>query len=251
MTARKHSIDLNCDMGEGMSTDALILPFISSANIACGFHAGTLEIMRETIAGCIKHNVAIGAHPSWPDREHFGRTEMHTSPQELYNCIQEQLHIIQNEINKAGAVLHHVKPHGALYNQSAKDAVIASTIAKAVYDFNPSLQLYGLSGSVSITAAKQTGLRTAAEVFADRTYQEDGSLTPRSHPNALIEQSEQALQQALGMILNGTVTSINGKPIELEADTICLHGDGSHAVAFAKTISSRLKEEGIDICTLS
>lgn len=251
MKARKRSIDLNCDMGEGMSTDTLILPFISSANIACGFHAGTLEIMRETIAGCIKNNVAIGAHPSWPDREHFGRTEMHTSPQELYNCIQEQLHIIQNEISKAGTILHHVKPHGALYNQSAKDAVIASTIAKAVYDFNPSLQLYGLSGSVSITAAKQTGLRTAAEVFADRTYQEDGSLTPRSHPNALIEHSEQALQQAIEMILKGTVTSLTGKQLVLEADTICLHGDGPHAVAFAKTISSRLKQEGIDIRTLS
>lgn len=250
MTARKLSIDLNCDMGEGMSTDALILPFISSANISCGFHAGDIETMRKTIAGCIINKVAIGAHPSWPDRAHFGRTEMQSTPQELYKCIQEQLQIIQTEITNAGTTLHHVKPHGALYNQSAKDPVIASTIAKAVYDFNPSLLLFGLSGSVSITAAKETGLRTAAEVFADRTYQDDGSLTPRSQYNALIEDTEQALHQAIGMIIHGTVKSVNGKQITLKADTICLHGDGAHAVEFAKTISSRLKQEGIDIRTI-
>lgn len=250
MTTRQLSIDLNCDLGEGMSTDADILPYISSANIACGFHAGTIDIIRQTIAGCLKHNVAIGAHPSWPDRDNFGRTEMHISPQELYHCIQEQLQILQTEITNAGTTLHHVKPHGALYNQSAKDPVIASTIAKAVYDFNPSLLLFGLSGSVSITAAKETGLRTAAEVFADRTYQDDGSLTPRSLPNALIEAPEFAVQQALKMILKGSVTSINGKQIELRADTICLHGDGTHAVSFAKKISSRLKQEGIEISKL-
>lgn len=240
-------VDLNCDLGEGMHTDEQIIPFITSANIACGFHAGDIETMKRTIEFCLQHKVAVGAHPSWPDRENFGRIEMQFSSNELYKIISEQLTVISTVAKEQGATLQHVKPHGALYNQSAKDPLIASTIAKAVKDFDVSLILFGLSGSHSITEAKKTGLKTASEVFADRTYQDDGSLTPRSRPDALIEDESKAVEQALQMITQQTVTTITGKTISIIADTICIHGDGSNAVSFAKNISTALKQAGIDI----
>jgi len=234
-------VDLNCDLGEGMHTDEQIIPFITSANIACGFHAGDIETMKRTIEFCLQHKVAVGAHPSWPDRENFGRIEMQFSSNELYKIISEQLTVISTVAKEQGATLQHVKPHGALYNQSAKDPLIASTIAKAVKDFDVSLILFGLSGSHSITEAKKTGLKTASEVFADRTYQDDGSLTPRSRPDALIEDESKAVEQALQMITQQTVTTITGKTISIIADTIC------NAVSFAKNISTALKQAGIDI----
>lgn len=240
-------VDLNCDLGEGMQTDEQIIPFITSANIACGFHAGDIETMKRTIEFCLLHNVTVGAHPSWPDKENFGRKEMQLPSTELYTIIIEQLNIISAVAKEQGAKLHHVKPHGALYNQSAKDSAIASTIGKAVKDFDPSLILFGLSGSHSITEAKKLELKTASEVFADRTYRDDGSLTPRSQPNALIEEESKAVEQALQMITQQTVTAISGKTIPLIADTICLHGDGNNAVTFAKAISTALKQAGIDI----
>jgi len=240
-------VDLNCDLGEGVHTDEQIIPFITSANIACSFHAGDIETMKRTIEFCLQHNVAVGAHPSWPDRENFGRIEMQFSSTELYKIISEQLTIISTVAKEQGTTLQHVKPHGALYNQSAKDLLIASTIAKAVKDFDASLILFGLSGSHSITEAKKRGLKTASEVFADRTYQDDGSLTPRSRPDALIEDESKAVEQALQMITQQTVTTITGKTISIIADTICIHGDGSNAVSFAKNISTALKHAGIDI----
>jgi 5-oxoprolinase (ATP-hydrolysing) subunit A len=241
------TIDLNCDLGEGLPTDEQIIPLISSANIACGFHAGDESIMKRTVESCLKHGVAIGAHPSWPDRENFGRTEMQMTEQELYDCFNEQLHILNNIALSFNTKLHHVKPHGALYNQSAKDKIIAVTIAKAVKDFDASLFLFGLSGSASITEAQRLYLKTAQEVFADRTYQDDGSLTPRSQPSALIEDEQQAVQQALDMIQENRVTTISGKTIFIKADTICLHGDGKHAVQFCKLINRTLKENNIEI----
>lgn len=243
-------VDLNCDLGEGIQNDEQIIPFITSANIACGFHAGDINTMRRTIEFCLQHNVAIGAHPSWPDIENFGRKEMQLPSTELYNIILDQLNIISTVAKELGATLHHVKPHGALYNQSAKDPIIASTIAKAVTDFDPSLILFGLCGSHSITEAKKQGLKTASEVFADRSYQDDGSLTPRSQPNALIDDEAEAVKQALQMITQQTVTTITGKTIPIIADTICLHGDGSNAVSFAKAISTVLKKANIDIKTI-
>jgi 5-oxoprolinase (ATP-hydrolysing) subunit A len=245
------TIDLNCDVGEGMSTDAQIIPLISSANIACGFHAGDESTIKKTIDYCIRYNVAIGAHPSWPDKENFGRTEMQASPTELYDCVSEQLLTIHRMANYLGAKLHHVKPHGALYNQSAKDKSIAATIAKAVKDFNASLVLYGLSGSTSIDEAELLQLKTTHEVFADRTYQDDGSLTPRSHFNALIEDKNIALHQVLQIVNQGVVTTITGKRIKIKADTICLHGDGKHAFHFCKLISQTLKQNRIEIKTIS
>lgn len=242
-------IDLNCDLGEGMHTDEQIIPLISSANIACGLHAGDVDTMNRTISKCLQHGVAIGAHPSWPDKENFGRKEMQRSTEELYSIVIEQINILSRLAHEQGSQLHHVKPHGAMYNQSAKDKSIAAGIAKAVKDFDSSLILFGLSGSYSISEAEKIGLKTASEVFADRTYQDDGSLTPRSQPNALIDDEQQAAAQVLQMIKQQKVTSIAGKHIPLIADTICIHGDGAHAVKFAKAISVALKQNHIDIKT--
>ena len=240
-------VDLNCDLGEGMPTDEQIIPLITSANIACGFHAGDIETMKRTIELCLINNVAIGAHPSWPDKENFGRKEMQRSSAEVYSIVIEQLNTLSQLTKEQGSNLHHVKPHGALYNQSAKDIVIASAIAKAVNDFDASLVLFGLSGSISITEAEKLGLKTINEVFADRTYLDDGTLSPRSQPNALIEDENKAVEQALQMITQQSVTSITGKNISLIADTICIHGDGANAVTFAKAISIALKLNHIDI----
>lgn len=240
-------VDLNCDLGEGLATDEQIIPLISSANIACGFHGGNADTMKRTIGLCIKHGVAIGAHPSWPDFENFGRTEMQRSSTEIYAIVTEQLEIISGITNELGGKLHHVKPHGALYNQSTKDKSIAAAIATAVYDFDSNLLLFGLSGSISLTAANALQLKTVHEVFADRTYQDDGSLTPRSQSNAFVETEQKAVQQILQMINEQTVTSTSGKIIPVKADTICIHGDGKNAVAFATTISLALKQAHIDI----
>ncbi|NCU03120.1 MAG: 5-oxoprolinase subunit PxpA [Chitinophagaceae bacterium] len=241
------SIDLNCDLGEGMTTDEQIIPLISSANIACGYHAGDEHSIRHTVALCMQHHVAIGAHPSWPDKENFGRTEMQLPSAELYSCITEQLKLINSIAVQMGTRLQHVKPHGALYNQAAKDKVIAATIAQAVKDVDASLILFALSGSVLVKEAEQLGLQTANEAFADRTYQDDGSLTPRTKANALITDEQQAIKQVLQLVTTQTVSTINGKTIPIKADTICLHGDGTHAVAFAQLISHTLKLQGIGI----
>jgi len=240
-------VDLNCDLGEGIGNDALLIPLISSANIACGFHAGDRDIMQQTIEACVQQGVAIGAHPSWPDREHFGRKEMELPAAALYDCMMEQLHTLESIARAMGTSLHHVKPHGALYNQSARDAGIASTIARAVRDFDPGLILYGLSNSLSLTIATELGLRTAHEVFADRTYQEDGSLTPRSRPDALIEDAALAAEQALRMVREQKVLTTSGHTVPVQADTICLHGDGAHALAFCKSIHFILQHHNIRI----
>jgi len=238
-------------MGEGMGSDAAIMPFISSANIACGFHAGDEETMKETIGLCIRHQVAIGAHPSFYDRKNFGRTETNLSADEIYDIIILQLRTIDKIAAAQGEKLSHVKPHGALYNLSAKNQEIAAAIARAVKDFDEGLILLGLSGSYSIMQAKAFGLKTASETFADRTYREDGSLTPRSQSNALIADSNKAVEQALQMIKEKTVTTVTGKEIHIVAETICIHGDGEHAVEFAKAIHEALKKENIEIKRIS
>jgi 5-oxoprolinase (ATP-hydrolysing) subunit A len=236
------TILLNCDMGEGTGTDEFIMPFINAANIACGYHAGDSVTMWQTVELAIKHNVAIGAHISFLDKENFGRSEMQLSSDEVYELVSQQL-IILNEITTAlDTKITHVKPHGALYNMSAKDASLATVIAKAVKDFDSNLILVGLSGSHSISEAKKTGLKTANEVFADRTYQDDGTLTPRSQPHALIEEVDNVVKQVLQMTKEGTVTTLSGKIIPILAETICIHGDGKHAVEFAKAIYGAIKE---------
>jgi UPF0271 protein len=246
------SIDLNCDMGEAfgnypMPNDATLMDYITSANIACGFHAGDPEVMQQTVAMAIKKNVAIGAHPGLPDLQGFGRREMKITANEAYQMTLYQIGALFGFVKAAGSKLHHVKAHGALYNMAAKDAALAKAIVAAVHDFDPSLILYALAGSEMVAAAQKIGMATASEVFADRTYQDDGSLTPRSQSNAMITDEHQSMEQVLLMVKQQQVISVNKKTIPLTAETLCLHGDGAHAVDFAKTISQRLKNEGITI----
>lgn len=229
-------IDINCDMGEGLENEAQLIPFISAANIACGYHAGNEETMRQVIKLCLQNNVHIGAHPSFDDKENFGRTAIQLPVKEIYNLITTQLEIINAIAIECGAKLHHVKAHGALYNMAAKDVAMAKAIAQAVKDFDLSLVYYGLSGSVMIEEAAKLGLITANEVFADRTYQTDGSLTPRSQKNALIDDSNELIKQVTKFIKENKVTTVTGEDIFLKADTICIHGDGANAVEFAKAI---------------
>jgi UPF0271 protein len=244
------TVDLNCDMAEGIGNEAELMPWISSANIACGYHAGNEDEMKRTIELCLKHNVAVGAHPSFLDRENFGRTNMNLPPEHVYQIVAEQIDIIYKVAKQLGARLHHVKPHGALYNMAAKDATFANAIARAVKDFDARLIFYGLSGSVMTYEAAKLNLRTAQEVFADRTYQPDGSLTPRTQPNALITDENKALLQAIRFVKENKVTSVSGEEISVHADTICLHGDGEHAVPFAKLIRQKLETENIKIATI-
>lgn len=238
-------IDLNADLGEGLSTDAELIPLISSANIACGFHAGDRDTMIRTIELCLQHGVAVGAHPSFPDRENFGRKEMTLDPCALREMLLTQLHLMAEVCNETGAYLQHVKPHGALYNMSARDANLARLIAETIFDFNPALKLFGLSGSHSVSEGVMAGLVTVAEVFADRTYLPDGSLTPRSGANALINNAEKAIHQALSLAIEHTVVATDGTVIDVMAESICLHGDGPHAVSFARLINQAFSEHGI------
>lgn len=241
------SVDLNCDMGEGMANDAELMNYVSSVNIACGYHAGDAETMKQTAELALKKGLAIGAHPGYADKENFGRTAMSQPLDEVAAIVTDQLHALREICDSLGARLNHVKPHGALYNQSAKDRELAHTIAEAVKAIDPGLVFYGLSRSVMIDEAERIGLATASEVFADRTYTSDGSLTPRSQPNALIQSTDNAISQVLQMVRDGSVTSIGGQTIPLTAETICIHGDGEHALAFARAIRQALEENEIAI----
>jgi UPF0271 protein len=240
-------IDLNCDMAEGLGNDALLMPYISSANIACGFHAGDKDIMKRTVALAVENNVSVGAHPGFNDKANFGRTEMDLPAAEIHDLVATQIYLLKKIAQDSGTILKHVKPHGALYNMSARNVSLAATIAKTVYEIDPSLLLFGLSGSHSISEAKKTGLQTVSEVFADRTYQNNGALTPRTQPNAMIETEDASIKQVLQMVLTKTVTSINGEQVPIIAETVCLHGDGAHAVAFSKKIFHTLQENKIAI----
>lgn len=246
------TIDINCDMGEAfgnypMPNDEVLFKYISSANIACGFHAGDSKVMQETVALAIQNNVAIGAHPGLPDLQGFGRREIKLSPKEAYQITLYQIGALSGFVKAAHAKLNHVKPHGALYNMAAKDINLAQAIVNAVHDFDSSLILYGLAGSEMIKAANKIGLKSASEVFADRTYQDDGLLTPRIHSNALITTEKESLAQVLSMVNQQQVVSVNQKVISLKADTLCIHGDGEHAIEFAKSINQALKNEGVTI----
>jgi 5-oxoprolinase (ATP-hydrolysing) subunit A len=241
------SVDINCDLGEGIGSDKLIMPFISSASIACGYHAGDVRTMHETVELCLENKVAIGAHPSFNDRINFGRNEQDISYAAVYGLITDQLIALNDIANKYGTKLHHVKPHGALYNMSAKDRVLAGTIARAVRDIDKSLILYGLSGSSSISEAIKYGLKTYSEVFADRTYQDSGWLTSRNQPNALLTDEALSVKRVLQMIKEKKVTTVSGQAIPIVAQTICIHGDAEHAVIFAKAIHHSLRENKIEI----
>jgi len=246
------SIDLNCDMGESfgawqMGRDAELMDYVSSINIACGFHAGDASVIRKTIETAIKKEVAIGAHPSFPDLQGFGRRAMSLSAQEIFDVVLYQVSALKGICKAFGATLHHVKPHGALYNQAAKEAGLAEAIAKAVKAIDENLILYGLSNSFLISEAEKINLKTASEVFADRTYQADGTLTPRTEPNALIYDTEKAVSQVLEIIREQSVPAATGEKVSLKSETVCIHGDGENALEFAAAIRQKLTEEGISI----
>ncbi len=246
------TIDLNCDMGESfgaweMGTDAALMDVVSSINVACGFHAGDASTIRKTIETAINKGVAIGAHPSFPDLQGFGRREMSLSAQEIFDIVLYQVASLKGICEAYGTKLHHVKPHGALYNLAAKNSEIARPIAEAVYKIDSNLIFYGLAESCLISEAKSIGLKTANEVFADRTYQSDGTLTPRSEPNSLIESTEQSCKQIMQMIQDNAVTTTDGDKFPLHAETICIHGDGKHALEFAIAIRSALTKNGFSV----
>lgn len=232
-----------------MGNDTALMELISSANIACGFHAGDATIMRKTAKLAIEKNVAVGAHPAFPDLQGFGRRNMQLSPQEVYDICVYQIGAMFGTVRALGGKLHHVKPHGALYNMAAKDATLAKAIAEATKAIHPDLILYGLSGSHLITEAEKIGLRTASEVFADRTYQNDGSLTPRTQANAMIESTQEAINQVIIMIEKQTVISTDGREVSLKTDTVCIHGDGNHTLEFAFELRKELILRDINIQT--
>lgn len=242
-----HVIDINCDMGEGMGNESSIFPCISSANIACGWHAGSEDTIRETMQLAKQFNVAVGAHPSFADREHFGRKEQRLSPSEIYALVTAQLLLMQRIAAEEGVLLCHVKPHGALYNMSAKDMTIATAIARAVKDFSSHLLLYGLSGSCSIQSAQAVGITAVPEVFADRRYQPDGSLVPRSEAGAVISDVAVIVEQALLLVKAQNVLCANNTYIHINAGTICLHGDTEGAENIAREIYAAFREHLITV----
>ena len=249
-------IDLNSDLGESfgiykIGSDEQVLQYVSSANIACGMHAGDPHVMRKTVALALANDVAIGAHPGFMDLNGFGRRKMDITAQEAYDLIVYQIGALAAFVRAAGGKLHHVKPHGALYNMAAKDRSLANAIAEAIYRVDPEVILYGLAGSELIKAGQALGLNVANEVFADRTYQNDGSLTPRSNPHAMIKDEAKAIEQVLTMIKEGVVYTTEGQAIKVQADTVCIHGDSEKALAFASRIQKSLEAAGIEIKAFS
>jgi len=245
-------IDLNCDMGESfgiwrLGDDEAVLPYITSANIACGVHAGDPSTMRRTVRMALDRGVAVGAHPGLPDLVGFGRRNLAITPEEAYDLVVYQVGALAAFVKAEGGRLQHVKPHGALYNMAAKDRALADAIAAAVAAVDPGLILFGLAGSELVRAGQRAGLRVAAEAFADRTYQADGSLTPRRTPGALIDDPDRAAEQVVRLVKEGKVRALDGTELTVHADTVCLHGDGARAVELAHAIRARLEAEGIAV----
>lgn len=243
-------LDFNCDLGEGCGSDADILPWITSANIACGGHAGDDVTMRETLRLCRRHGVVAGAHPSYADRAHFGRREHTLDAGALRALLHAQLARIAAIAQEEGVLLRHVKPHGALYNLAARDEDTARVIAEAVRDFDSGLRLVGLSGSRATAAGEAAGLRVAHEVFAERGYDAQGRLLARDLPGAVIETLQDALAQARALALHGRVRTPAGETLVLRADTLCLHGDRADAAAFARALREALQADGVRVQSL-
>lgn len=247
-----YTIDVNCDLGESFGNykcgmDEEVLPYISSANVACGFHASDPLIMAKTVQMAKQQGVSIGAHPGYPDLVGFGRRNMNVNTQELKAMVQYQIGALMAFCKAAGVPLVHVKPHGAMYNMAAKDEKLALAICEGICEVDNQLILLGLSGSKLLWAAKETGLKCASEAFLDRAYEEDGTLVARSKQGAMIEDDELAIKRSISMIKEGKVKAITGKEIAIEPDSICIHGDGAHAIAFAKAIQDSFIKEGIQI----
>ena len=243
----KARIDLNCDMGEGAGRDAELMPHITSANIACGAHAGDPVTMRETLVLAARHGVAAGAHPGYPDRDGFGRQPLDMTPGEIYDSVANQIESLRAAALEAGVPIAHVKPHGALYNEAAADAHIALAVVRAVNDIDSNLLLYGLAGSRLITEAERVGLRVVAEAFADRAYEPDGTLTPRASEGAMIDDPQTAADRVLRMVTDRRVRTTAGTDVRLYADSVCIHGDGPTAVEIATRVRATLAQAGIRI----
>jgi len=251
-----YTVDLNVDMGESFGAytighDEEILDYVTSTNVACGFHAGDPKTMRKTVRMALEKNVGIGVHPGLQDLIGFGRRNMDITPQEAYDLVVYQIGALSAFVKAEGGQLQHVKPHGALFNMAAKSPSLSEAIAEAVYKVDPDLILFGLAGSELIKAGQKAGLQTASEVFSDRTYQEDGSLTSRREPNALIKDKDVAVRQVIRMVREGKVRTVQGTDISIKANTICIHGDGEHAVEFAKYIRKALEEADISVAKIS
>lgn len=227
--------------------DQVVLPHVTSANIACGFHAGDPTVIVQRVTMALEFGVSIGAHPGFPDLQGFGRRPMKMNPRELYDMLLYQIAAVGGITKALGGELQHVKPHGALYNMAAVDSELAEAIAEAVYKIAPTSILFGLAESEMIKAGRKLGLKTANEVFADRTYQASGELTPRTHSNAVIHSTEQAIAQVLQMLTIGKVTTVDNIDIPIQADTLCLHGDHPNVVTFVKSLEKALQEQQISI----
>lgn len=245
-------IDLNCDLGESfgvyrLGMDEQVIPHISSANVACGFHASDPLTMAHTVALCREHGVHVGAHPGFPDLLGFGRRNLQVSPEEAKAYVQYQLGALQAFCQSQGLTLQHVKPHGALYNMAGKDYALARAICEGVKEVNPDLILLVLSGSQMQKAAEDLGLTAAREVFADRAYEEDGSLVARTKPGAMITDEDLAVNRVIGMIRDGSVQAVTGRWIPIQADSVCVHGDGPRALQFVQRLRQALAAEGIAV----
>lgn len=245
-------IDINCDLGESygharVGHDEVLMPMLSSANIACGFHGGDPATMHRTVRLAQSHGVSIGAHPSYPDLAGFGRRRMDLTPQEVYDCMLYQIGALSGFVRAAGERLRHVKPHGALYNEAARNPEVAAAIVNAILYFDRDLILFGPAGSEMEAAAQQSGIQFFREIFADRTYLADGSLTPRSHSSSMINEPSEAIRQLDDILLRGVVTSVDGHQIPMSGDTVCIHGDGPHAFDILSSLHRHLKEIGFDI----
>ncbi|PTH57994.1 5-oxoprolinase subunit PxpA [Staphylococcus agnetis] len=250
-----NKVDLNCDLGESfgnytIGNDKEVIPLITSANVACGFHAGDPVVIQNTVMRAKEHGVGIGAHPGFPDLQGFGRRQLDMTHDEIYSMLIYQIGAIQAFCDLYDVPLNHVKPHGALYQMGAKDSAVAKVIAQAVYDINPNLIFVGLSQSHLIEEAKKIGLQTASEVFADRRYEENGQLVSRKEKHAVIEDTDEAIAQVIKMVTEGKVTATNGEDIHISADTICVHGDGAHALEFVRQIRDALSVADVHIVKL-
>jgi 5-oxoprolinase (ATP-hydrolysing) subunit A len=246
-----NTIDLNADLGEGFATDAEVLSLVSSANIACGFHAGDPLVMRETVAGAVRGGAVIGAHPGYPDRDGFGRRDLDASPAEITAYVIYQIGALDAVCRAAGTRVRYVKPHGALYNRAATDPVAAAAIASGVHLVDPTLTLLGLAGSQLITAARAAGLATASEAFADRGYRRDGTLAPRSIAGAVITDPEAVARRAARLVIDGRVETIDGYSLAIEADSLCVHGDTAGAASLLRLVRQRLAADGVRIAAFA
>lgn len=240
-------IDLNADVGEECGDDAALIPLLTSANVCCGVHAGGPHTMRRTVELCLRHGVRLGAHVSYPDREHFGRRELELPPAEISASVAAQLWALSDVARAAGTELRYLKAHGALYNRMARDAVVADAVIAALDAFGPKLPLLTLPGSVAMQRAEAAGIVAVGEAFADRGYQDDGQLQPRGTPGALLDDVDEVSSRALAWVRGGLMQSVSGKAFELPARSLCVHGDTPGAVAMAAALRSVLMDAGVEL----